>query len=495
MPVAPTDPKQASHRQHLRVSRNDSLKSERSDKRVSFNNDVGVKHIPRGQKESVPRLPKVPKDEWANCSTVSLERPVLSSDELEKQAEDLVRLLDQVDCVSASKPIHHSSYTSRSLDRTKNKNKLDSNNKNNVKTLNNAEKKNNLIKAGSEISLTNNRTTNPIEKNKKENINLYRHRQSNNLKSTDKSFQRSLSAPYERLSSPFKSVPDIPTTIYYNNTKSPQSKYFNLKETDSENGKNFMSVDNLYDVKGKNYISANNYKNTKNRSEYKSADNLTDISIPGNRKLQEYKPYENLQSGFSSTTDIKLNDMDNEYRPKVGNMIRRFNSDSGEAKVRTHTIYREDSPPRGYKDPNSYYNNTNNKPFSYTSAPLSSVEEIRRISPSRDIPVIKDASYYSQVNRHDRRTRSNSREYDRNSKTTDSDYSAKIIITGNNVHSRYEDDDHAYETYQIGGSPFSKQTKRYDLSNEDIFNSYKSHSNNNMNMSSIGVQTLSLIHI
>ncbi|KAL7639065.1 UNVERIFIED_CONTAM: hypothetical protein RMT77_010599 [Armadillidium vulgare] len=467
MPVAQSDPKQSGHRQHLRVVRNDSLKSERSDKRVSFNNDVGIKHIPRGQKESTPRLPKVPKDEWSNCAPVSLEKPLLSSEELEKQAEDLVRLIDQVDCVSATKPIHNPSYTSRSLDRTKNKNKQNYNNKNNAKVLNNSEKKNNLLNGGINVTLTNNRTTNPIPKNNKEN-NLYRHRQTNNVRGEDRPNSRS--SPYEKHSTPFKSVPDIPTTIYYNNTKEPQSKYLHIKDTDSESGKNYMSVDNLYENKGKNYTSANHFKNRKNRSEYKSADNLTDISIPGNRKLQEYKPYENLQSGFSSTTDIKNQDMENEYRPKVSNMIRRFNSDSGEPVVRTHPIYLEDSS-------NSHYNN---KPFSYTSAPLSSVEEIRRLSPTRDIP----------VNKYDRRARSNSREYDHHSKTTDSDYSAKIIITGNNVHTRHDDDDHAYETYQVGGSPFAKHSKRYGFSAEDLFDGYKNHSNNNnMNMSSIGVQT------
>lgn len=109
---------QPSSRPYNRVARTESLRSERSDKRrVSFNQDVGVKHIPRGHKGQQPvrasPLPPPPPDEWAKCSQVHREPVALSSRELEQEAEELVKLIDYVDCDAKGNSYNRSRSTKR----------------------------------------------------------------------------------------------------------------------------------------------------------------------------------------------------------------------------------------------------------------------------------------------------------------------------------------------------------------------------------------------
>nr|XP_045607456.1 zinc finger CCCH domain-containing protein 13-like isoform X1 [Procambarus clarkii] len=555
--VRPTGPPQSHN--HLQVprtessqvARTESLRSERSDKRVSFNKDVGVKHIPRGQKtagkgSSVVLVrggtPPFREDEWANCSQVHREPVSLSSQELEQQAEHLVKLLDHVNC----------DVNTRSLDRPpKNKNNKNLahhtyNNVlfNNAKNNNNNSKNTNLLNGegrARQRTLPPSRTTNPITRRVKGDVNrathhpipnggplAYRHKSAEHLPDTD--LEDSPPLP-RRAHHPaaHKSVPDLNLGQYYNNSEDRSHTY-------QPEGHSYKSVENLYHADGHNLSRAAHV------AAYKSADNLADInSHDSGRHLQGFKSLGHLPTEALSDTD---DDYDHQhhnhrhhnhqhkqsYKPRVGNIIKMFNQDADE--LRRHNLIETnemEAGQRGTLEPDRYRNHNNNQPFSYTgTTPIASVQTVRRLSPPRDLgrptpprdTPPRDAPVYAQVNKREGRPPHNNgrRDLDRNyhNSRQEREYSAKIIITQDDHHDhrrspfhdpydehspyidtppknqyqndRRDDDDYdddAYESYQVPEDNLRR------LIHDDL-EEYKEHSNNNINMSSVGVQTEAL---
>ncbi|XP_071549237.1 uncharacterized protein [Panulirus ornatus] len=543
--VRPTGPPEPTT--HARVVRTESLKSERSDKRVSFNKDVGVKHIPRGHKaqgqqtRSALRTTPPREDEWAHCSHVHREPVVLTSQELEQQAEDLVRLLDHVDCGAAfplntrsldrpnknknNKNLAHHTYNNVLFNNVRNNNTNNNNNNNNKNT--------NVINGeqprGRQRTLPASRTTNPITRRIKGDVNRaahhhsphplpnggplsHRHRSADHLPDTDLD-----SPPLPRRAhhlAGHKSVPDL-NTVYYNNNNTNNNNHREANNYKYHNYRhqppvlNYKSVENLYD--GKTRTATLGPPNTS----YKSVDNLTDSRDSSARRLQGYKSLGHLPTASISDSDGG-GDMSHRetYRPKVGNIIKMFNQDADDTRRQTMMVDMStemEAGQRGTLEPDRYRNHNNNQPFSYTgTTPMVSVQTVRRLSPPRDLgrpspprdSPPRDSPVYAQVNKRDGRGR---KEVERNyhNSRQDREYSAKIIITDDHHHrppyhdhyddhdpyhdptppkNQYQEDDDAYESYQVPEDNLRR------LIHEDL-EEYKEHSNNNINMSSVGVQT------
>ncbi|XP_066946321.1 zinc finger CCCH domain-containing protein 13-like isoform X1 [Macrobrachium rosenbergii] len=535
-------------RSHARVARTESLKSERSDKRVSFNKDVGVKHIPRGQKTQqssssssssknnlIRAAATPPPDEWAKCSEVYREPVNLSSQELEKQAQEIVKLLDHINCDSAPNSL---AFNTRSLDRPskKNNNKNTSHhNYNNVVFNNNVRnnKNTNVLNGeprGRPRTLPTSRTANPINRKVKGDVNRvqspspipnggplahHRHRSVDHLPDTDLDTPP-LSRRAHHLAG-HKSVPDL-NTVYYDNRDTNDYKY------KQEPGVGYKSVDNLYD--GDEPDTVISFGNSK--AGYKSVDNLTEGNQLSSRRLQGFKSVGHLPSVALSDTDTAEMTHHEPYRPKVGNIIKKFNAEAEGVRRGTHMMdmgTEMEPGHRGTLEPDRYRSHNNNQPFSYTgTAPLASVQAVRRLSPPRDLPrpsppresPARDLPVYAQVSKRDGRAQTNGRrEMDRNYRNTrqEREYSAKIIITDSDHrppyqdyddHSPYRDtspknnyqdeDDDAYESYQVPEDNLRRLLHddlmpQRMLSSEDLLDEYKELSNNNINMSSVGVQT------
>uniref|UniRef100_A0A2P2I8U4 Histone-lysine N-methyltransferase, H3 lysine-79 specific-like n=1 Tax=Hirondellea gigas TaxID=1518452 RepID=A0A2P2I8U4_9CRUS len=430
---------------HLTVtnlSRNDSLKSERSDKKVSFNNDVGVKHIPRGATKQQAHVasPKPPPDEWAECKPVKLQPNNLSAEELEKEAASLVDLVDSINCKASPLPSKkHKDYNSRSLDRTQKRN----NNRN-----------------GQPNGINYSRITNPIIRHLKADESRRENRRREIYSDSDSDRRRTTR---------HKSVPNLLVASAYNN--SPNPRLYNGIEP----AVNYTSVDNLLDGKNTNIIHGGKEPRPLYNTTRHSADNLLDAS-PERPNLAGYRSVGNIPS----VTDSDSTDMSNGYRPKVNQIIQRLNGDS-ELRYRSTDLSsdRDSSPTRGVIAPTRHHRHNNNKPFSYIEPKqVTSLQSVRNISPSRDL---NSVDMYAQVNKHGLRQRL----------TMDSDYSAKIIITEDRPRNTYEGDDEAYETYQVQNN--SLRNNRFsdygvNLSRNDL-NSKVTAMNNNINMSSVAVQT------
>ncbi|XP_068249596.1 zinc finger CCCH domain-containing protein 13-like isoform X2 [Palaemon carinicauda] len=542
-------------RSHARVARTESLKSERSDKRVSFNKDVGVKHIPRGQKNQqqtanqknniLIRAP--PSDEWAKCHEVYREPVNLSSQELEKQAQEIVKLLDNINCDSAPNSL---AFNTRSLDRPSHKkNNSSSNNKNanhqnynNVVINNNVRNNNkntNVINGeprGRPRTLPTSRTANPINRKVKGDVNRvqspspipnggplahHRHRSVDHLPDTDLDTPP-LSRRAHHLAG-HKSVPDL-NTVYYDNRDANNYKYKHVSGRDQEPRGGYKSVDNLYD--GDEQETVISFGNSK--AGYKSVDNLAEGNQVSNKRLQGFKSVGHLPSVALSDTDTAEMTHREPYRPKVGNIIKKFNAEAegGRRGTVMMDMGTEMEPGhRGTLEPDRYRSHNNNQPFSYTgTAPMASVQAVRRLSPPRDLPrpsppresPARDLPVYAQVSKRDGRAQTNGRrEVDRNYRNArqEREYSAKIIITDSDIrhpyqeyddHSPYretspknnyrDEDDDAYESYQVPEDNLRRLLHddlmpQRMLSSEDLLDEYKELSNNNINMSSVGVQT------
>lgn len=526
-PAGPPEP-----RNHARVVRTESLKSERSDKRVSFNKDVGVKHIPRGQKQqqiknNLVRAPQ--EDEWAHCAAVHREPVNLSSRELEQQAEDLVKLLDHVNCDTAGAALAHNT---RSLDRPKHKNNKNfaHHHYNNVivnNVRNNAGPKNtNVLNGeprGRPRTLPPARTANPINRRVKGDVNraahpspsplpnggplAHRHRSADHLPDSDLD-----SPPLARRPHPLaghKSVPDL-NAVYYDNNEAQSYKYQHLAGRDPDPRIGYKSIDALYE--------RDEHGAKLNRAQsagYKSVDNLTEHSQVGGGRLQGFKSVGHLPSTTLSDSDDADMSRPKPYKNKVGNIIKKFNAESDGTRHSNVLLETEmDVSPRGTLEPDRFRNHNNNQPFSYTgSLPMATVQTVRRLSPTRDLPPRaspprdsppRDAPVYAQVNKKD--ARDAERNY-RNARQ-EREYSAKIIITDDDhrpfqdpyddhfrdAKNHYQEDDDAYESYQVPEDNI-KRLLHEDimparmLSSEDLLEEYKEQSNNNINMSSVGVQT------
>ncbi|KAK4290111.1 hypothetical protein Pmani_036977 [Petrolisthes manimaculis] len=516
------------------VVRTESLRSERSDKRVSFNKDVGIKHIPRGggvaskgTPGGVNRVGKPPGqptrvDEWAACSQV--HREPVTQDRLEEEAENVVRLIDNVNC--------------NSLDRTsrgRNANAKNNNNNNsyahhtynNVLFNNNRNNRVNGDVRSRPKTLPTPRTTNPINRKAKGDVNregnqpITRH---NNNHPGEQHFDqpRRRSADtipeshtptlqrhhqhhhhhQQQHNNPHlfghKSVPDL--NAYLNNESRANYVAPGSPHVGGKRGKHNASVDNLYHDRTITTTTTTGHSSElrhRPNHGYKSVENLVGSSPPPNR-LQGFKSVGHLPSASYSDSDSgERMSRPTTYRPKVGNIIRKFNQDIEENR-RPNLVPDPDPGRRGTLEPDRYRNHNNNQPFSYTGAstvaPLNTVRRLsppprdpKRPTPPRDSPS-PELPVYAQVNKS--RGRDMERNY-RNRSQMDAEYSAKIIITDDDYddygdHRLREDyrdgDDDAYESYQVPQDNFERLIS-------DKLHEYKEHSNNNINMSSVGVQT------
>ena len=442
---------------HLAVSslsRNDSLKSERSDKRVSFNNDVGIKHIPRGaSKQAVNHTSTLPNskqkkpDEWSGCHPVKLQPNNLTAEELEQEAAHLVDIVDSINCEASPLPKKklqqpHKDFTSRSLDRS--------------------QKRNNLNRNGQPINSNYNRITNPIIKHLKADVNRRDNRRRDLHSDSDSDRYRA-----QR----HKSVPDLLSATQNGRVSNPSHFRNGI-----DNSINYSSVDNLLEEKTNNIIQAVNQSRGLHSSHH-SADNLLDVE-QNRSNLVGYKSLGNIPH----YTDSDSTDLSNHYkRPKVNQLIHSLNSGQrGDYRNTTdHSSDRESSsPPRGVVAPSRKHLHNNNQPFKYTVSKPSDLFIEREKSPFRETDSDR---MYAQVNKHGIRQRL----------SMDSDYSAKIIITEDKPRNSYEGDDEAYETFNVQNN--SMKNTRYgdyglNLSRDD-FNSKNNSMNNNINMSSVAVQT------
>ncbi|KAF2351177.1 hypothetical protein FHG87_018067 [Trinorchestia longiramus] len=444
MPIAsgptPPDSRRSTPQQldnrHLTVSnlsRNDSLRSERSDKRVSFNNDVGIKHIPRGASKP-PAVPTVQKtspspDEWAGCAPVKLQPNNLTPEELEKEAAHLVHLVDSINCkASPTTPKKHQDFTSRSLDRSQNRN-------------------------GAVNGINYTRITNPIIKHLKADVNRRENRRKDGL--SDSESDRYREARH-------KSVPNLLSPNNYN------SRLDNRNSPYLAN-----SVENLVEDKHSN-LGPRGRQLGHPEVSYLSADNLLEAEPRKTTNLNGYKSLGNIQYCDSDSTDLS-----HTYRPKVNQIIGRLNGNlppGPKYNSDASTTDRESSPTRRPVAPTRRLRHNHNKPFSYTQPNQRTTS--RNISPSRHV---ESDDMYAQVDKHGMRQRL----------SMDSDYSAKIIITEDRPKNPYEGDDEAYETYQVQNNSF--RDNRYsdyglNLSRYEL-DSKNNTLNNNINMSSVAVQT------
>lgn len=570
------------------VSRNDSIRSEKSDRKVSFNKAVGVKHIPKGtrgransggrsqNKSPVPQ-PHPSLDEWGNCSKVQREPVFLDSTQLAEAAEDLLRVVDTIDCGATGNTAYrslerpskgNSSY--RSLDRPKGRNQTayqhhnytnvvfnnnrggggggrgDSYNNSRDNSGSRGEHYHNL----SSNSGRNNNSTltvvgredsyhNRIQNSGRNNNssgsreeNYYNRAQSSgrnnnsnhNIGSRDENYHNrgqntsrnnnsglnsgSRGENYHNLNSGRNNNPT-------HNIGSRGDSYQNSSENIGRSKKNSNIYHNYNNLatrtlpanKQNNQTNQNN-QHLKARNFHQSADPLPNPASPlvhSNRrefKLTNQSPYKSVpdlltyqHSDFADGYHNRehVSDMSyhqNNHSTKVERMIRRFNQESNQDyQYPTPT---STSLPRGTMEPDSYHNHNQNQPFSYTcSNRVLNMENIRRLSPSPD----GSAPAYAHVNRKRNSDDYSHRTWDADHytqrKRDSNDYSAKIIITDDydefskpkydDFHRpRYDDhddDDDAYETYQIPSDHFKNLTEKA-----------VTHTNN-MNMSSIGVQT------
>ncbi|ROT72901.1 hypothetical protein C7M84_008694 [Penaeus vannamei] len=467
-PAGPPEP-----RNHARVVRTESLKSERSDKRVSFNKDVGVKHIPRGQKQqqiknNLVRAPQ--EDEWAHCAAVHREPVNLSSRELEQQAEDLVKLLDhgaRARCPRAHRQPHQPPRQGRRQPR---------------------------------------RAPLPLPPAQRRPARA----------------PPPLGRPPAGLRpglTPARAPPAPPGRPQVR--ARPQRRLLRQQrgavvQVPAPGGARpgprigYKSIDALYE--------RDEHGAKLNRAQsagYKSVDNLTEHSQVGGGRLQGFKSVGHLPSTTLSDSDDADMSRPKPYKNKVGNIIKKFNAESDGTRHSNVLLETEmDVSPRGTLEPDRFRNHNNNQPFSYTgSLPMATVQTVRRLSPTRDLPPRaspprdsppRDAPVYAQVNKKD--ARDAERNY-RNARQ-EREYSAKIIITDDDhrpfqdpyddhfrdAKNHYQEDDDAYESYQVPEDNI-KRLLHEDimparmLSSEDLLEEYKEQSNNNINMSSVGVQT------
>ena len=444
MPIAAGPP--LPENRHLAVpglSRNDSLKSERSDKRVSFNSDVGIKHIPRGTNKGPAPLPpvqKAPPDEWAGCKPVKLQPNNLTAEELEQEAANLVDLVDSINCKASPLPSKkHKEFSSRSLDRTQKRN----------------EKSNGQING---VNYT--RITNPIIRHLKADVNRRENRRREFYSDSDSERQ---------IAGRHKSVPNLVADSYTNGI-SGQRLYNGI-----EPKLNYSSVDNLLDEKNTNIINAGKEPRRLGCSHH-SAENLIDSSAKNKSNLTGNRSLGNLPSA----SDSDSTDVSSGYRPKVNKIVPKP-IDKSENKYRSPDLSSdlESSPSRGVIAPTRLQRHNNNKPFSYIEASQNNL--LQPNQKSRTLLNTQTGDMYAQVNKHGLRQRL----------SLDSDYSAKIIITEDRPRNSYEGDDEAYETYQVQNN--SVRNNHYsdygiNLSRDDL-NTKNNSINNNINMSSVAVQT------
>ncbi|XP_018026691.1 histone-lysine N-methyltransferase, H3 lysine-79 specific isoform X2 [Hyalella azteca] len=427
-------PQQLDNR-HLAVSnlsRNDSLRSERSDKRVSFNNDVGIKHIPRGANKApappVPQKSPPTPDEWAGCAPVKRQPNNLTPEELEKEAAHLVQIVDSINCkASPSTPKKNREFSSRSLDRTQNRNR--------------------------EVNGINyTRITNPIIRHLKADVNRRESRRKEDFSDSDIDKYREAR---------HKSVPNLLSPNAYEKTSRSDYRSPSLAK----------SSDNLVDTDDVN-LNTRGHDRRPPHISHLSADNLLDVE-PKHTTLNDYKSLGNIQYCDSDSTDLS-----HTYRPKVNQIIGRLNGNPVPAHRYTNsdvsTSERESSPSRRPVAPTRRLRHNNNKPFSYVQPN----NNPKKLPNPREV---ESDEMYAQVNKHGLRQKL----------SMDSDYSAKIIITEDRPKNPYEGDDEAYETYQVQNNSF--RDNRYsdygvNLTRYDI-DGKNNTLNNNINMSSVAVQT------
>lgn len=155
-----------------------------------------------------------------------------------------------------------------------------------------------------------------------------------------------------------KSVPDL-NTVYYDNRDSESYKFQQNPDPVTDLGPGFKSVDNLYNANQQPSVNLARPNNA--ALNYKSVDNLAEGNLTS-RRLHGFKSVGHLPSASLSDSD----EQDMSYKPKVGNIIKKFNKEAEETPRRQSV----EIPPvvemdhRGTLEPDRYrnHNNNNNQP-------------------------------------------------------------------------------------------------------------------------------------
>jgi len=435
MPIAAPSNLENRHLAVSNLSRNDSLKSERSDKRVSFNNDVGVKHIPRGSNKPPAPLPppqKPKSDEWSGCKPVKLQHNNLSEAELQKEADSLIDLVDSINCKASPLPSRkNKDYSSRSLDRSHKRNNIDANQPRG--------------------SLDYVRVTNPLIRHLK--ADLSRSDKKGSSYYSDSDSERKRRAQY-------KSVPNLVVEDY--NNRSNESRNLN----GNEKHVNYSSVDNLLD---RNNVDYRNNNLTPSRTGHASAEDLLDYPRP-RKNFGQYKSLGNLNS---RAQDSDSSETSYRKKPKVDEIIKRLNKQNTQTYVNGYlSSERETSPSRKVSSSSKNSNNSNEFSPKITNIQYKDNNFLANNKQQSE-------DMYAQVNKNGLRQRL----------SLDSDYSAKIIIGEEKPRHSYDDDD-TYETYQVTNNTLhGTKYKDYGVNLSSHSNKYRDDDNVNMNMSSVAVQT------
>jgi len=435
MPIATPSALENRHLAVPNLSRNDSLKSERSDKRVSFNNDVGVKHIPRGSNKPPAPLPPPQKskpDEWSGCKPVKLQHNNLSEVELQREADSLVNLVDSINCKASPLPSRkNKDYSSRSLDRSHKKNNIDANH----------------LRNG--VNYTH--ITNPLIKHLKADLNRADNKSSSCYSDSDSEWKRRAQ---------YKSVPNL-VSANYNNTP-----YRSEALNGTEKPVNYSSVDNLLD---KNSIDFCNNNLAPKRTGHLSAEDLLDYSTHRNNSVQ-HKSLGNL----SRPQDSDSSDSSYRKKPRPDEIVRRLNRKNNQSHMNGHLSSDRDSSPSRKLSSSSKNSQYSDRVFppKITNIQYKDNNFIASSQPQSE-------EMYAQVNKNNLRKRL----------SLDSDYSAKIIISEDKPRQTYDEDD-TYETYQVANNTLhGAKYKNYGVNLSNSSDKFRNNDNINMNMSSVAVQT------
>ncbi|KAK8371914.1 hypothetical protein O3P69_013511 [Scylla paramamosain] len=509
------------HYKKQAVSRSDSVRSEKSDRKVSFNKAVGIKHIPKGKvpRRDLKRASQLPSqtrpvggvgvDEWVECSAVQREPVSLDSTQLAELAEDLVKVVESVDCdvkgdwaVKGKSSNHPRHYSNQSADHS---NHSYSNIPFNNHYRNSGNQNSRPIAKGKKNYINYNNLTLPKNNNNNNNSKYFKgksfHQSADPLPNPDASlvdsnFQRELKLTNHRSVPDLSHTPKATTTT--TTTHIPGSgeeltypSHNKQRPTETEKETAHITFHNS-PIQSNRYHSSESpprtlyhnhlqrstspYQHKEGRRTSINQNREPHFSPCQDRKGSKSTAYQNLKPQSSlyhhhHHNEVYHSDTDsyhhhhhhhhpdmysNENSRKVEKMIRRFNedlnSDSNQYYQQTASL------PRRATEPDSYNSHNNNQPFSYTSSSnrVVSMETIRRLSPSPE-----NSPIYAHANRRN-----------------PDDYSAKIIITNDYPDYPDYDDEHAYESFQISSDNFQKSMQKSGI-----------QSNVNMNTASIGIQT------
>ncbi|XP_050705999.1 general transcriptional corepressor trfA-like isoform X2 [Eriocheir sinensis] len=490
----PKDSQRTKRTSHL--NRNESLRSDKSERKVSFNKAVGVKHIPKGLKKAPRPYPESSERRIFNGNyTPVVHEPVsLDSKQLIEVAEDLVRVVDTVDCGSTptgpyfslerpgrgrhhgteARNSRHQDYANIVVNPTRSR--AQNNISNDLRRNNSSSSTlNNSGRRFDTTPTTTGTTTTTIPNN------YYQsnpNKQNYNVRTTRNQIQKKTDVNrFQKSSKPLRPHP--------NSTSNPSLAAHYDHQTEDTNPGPLDHYDQRHlhksvpDLRSTTYLNRDYDHRDYDRREYDQDPERYEKHY--DRGVNQYDQGPDFHRGsYDHPHDhAKMSSYDQrEQQRKVERIIQKFNQES---------TFFGTTP---VVEPNDQLSHNNNQPFSYTRgrSPVRNDSGYTQVQRKRysddythrrwshddyndrkpDLNEYHDRKHDDYDDDYDRRRGSNEyldRKHDLN------DYSAKIIITDER---KYDyDDDHAYESYQIPHDLHDK-TNSHDL---------------NINMASVGVQT------